>query len=283
MVDTVPTWLHEVVASRSCPTTVGTPESVRAAFVKERDIFADLGIRYKKSFLHLAETLLCAREMYLDWREDLGISESESRRAVEAGFRAMHRFHQAMQAHGRALLKQVEHENRLAILMLARPYQSDMGINHGICEELRRLGYPVLTQECLPMDAKTLDAVFGAEVARKELTHPLSIDDVWKNSYSENGSRKVWAAKFVARHPRLVAVELSSFKCGHDAPIYSVVEEILAAAGKPLFYFKDLDENRPLNSIRIRLETIAYFLDRYAERRGYAGPIDDCRLRGDDC
>ena len=125
------------------------------------------------------------------------------------------------------------------------------------------------------MDTRTLESLFGAEVARGELAHPLSIDDVWKNSYSENGSRKVWAAKFVARHPRLVAVELSSFKCGHDAPIYSVVEEILAAAGKPLFYFKDLDENCPLNSIRIRLETIAYFLRRYSERHGFAGPGKD--------
>ncbi len=58
-----------------------------------------------------------------------------------------------------------------------------------------------------------------------EIPHPMDITDVWKNSYSENTSQKVWAAKYVARHPNLVALELSSFKCGHDAPIYTVVEE----------------------------------------------------------
>jgi Uncharacterized protein conserved in bacteria len=88
---------------------------------------------------------------------------------------------------------------------------------------------------------------------------------VWKNSYSENTSRKIWAAKYVARHPNLVALELSNFKCGHDAPIYTVVEEIVQNSGTPYFCFKDIDENKPTGSIRIRVETISYFLKRYRE------------------
>jgi hypothetical protein len=75
----------------------------------------------------------------------------------------------------------------------------------------------------------------------------------------------VWAAKYVARHPNLVALELSSFKCGHDAPIYTVVEEIVEHSGTPYFSFKDIDENKPTGSIRIRVETIHYFLKRYRE------------------
>jgi hypothetical protein len=93
----------------------------------------------------------------------------------------------------------------------------------------------------------------------------MNIDDVWKNSYSENTSRKVWAAKYTGRHPNLVALELSSFKCGHDAPIYSVVEEVVEHSGTPYFCFKDIDENKPTGSIRIRVETIGYFLKRYRE------------------
>jgi predicted nucleotide-binding protein (sugar kinase/HSP70/actin superfamily) len=64
-----------------------------------------------------------------------------------------------------------------------------------------------------------------------------------------------------------VALEVSNFKCGHDAPIYSVVEEIVECSGTPYFSFKDLDENRPAGSIRIRVETISYFLKRYREDR----------------
>jgi hypothetical protein len=62
-----------------------------------------------------------------------------------------------------------------------------------------------------------------------------------------------------------VALELSSFKCGHDAPIYGVVEGIIEQSGTPYFCFKDLDENKPTGSIKIRIETIDYFLRRYRE------------------
>ena len=58
---------------------------------------------------------------------------------------------------------------------------------------------------------------------------------------------------------------MSNFKCGHDAPIYSVVEEIIESSGTPYYSFKDLDENRPAGSIKIRVETIGYFLKRYRE------------------
>jgi predicted nucleotide-binding protein (sugar kinase/HSP70/actin superfamily) len=58
---------------------------------------------------------------------------------------------------------------------------------------------------------------------------------------------------------------VSSFKCGHDAPIYGVIEGIIERSGTPYFSFKDLDENKPSGSIRIRVETIDYFLRRYRE------------------
>ena len=78
-------------------------------------------------------------------------------------------------------------------------------------------------------------------------------------------------------------------KCGHDAPIYCVIEGIIEKSGTPYFCFKDLDENKPAGSIRIRVETIDYFLRRYREqiiaRRKAATEIEkeltqyECRLR----
>jgi predicted nucleotide-binding protein (sugar kinase/HSP70/actin superfamily) len=62
-----------------------------------------------------------------------------------------------------------------------------------------------------------------------------------------------------------VALELSNFKCGHDAPIYSSIESIVEMSGTPYFCFKDVDENKPTGSIKIRIETISYFLSRYRE------------------
>jgi hypothetical protein len=44
-----------------------------------------------------------------------------------------------------------------------------------------------------------------------------------------------------------------------------VIEGIIEESGTPYFCFKDLDENKPTGSIRIRVETIDYFLRRYRE------------------
>jgi predicted nucleotide-binding protein (sugar kinase/HSP70/actin superfamily) len=167
-------------------------------------------------------------------------------------------------------------------VLLARPYHNDPGINHGILAEFQKLGYPVFTQDSLPLDDETLERLFGEDVRAGRIAHPLDIHDVWKNSYSENTNRKVWAAKFVARHPNLVALELSSFKCGHDGPIYATVQEIVECAGTPYFSFKDIDENRPSGSIKIRIETIGYFLKRYREttvRKGMMRESLEVKLR----
>src|SRR5690242_12619251 len=159
----------------------------------------------------------------------------------------------------------LERENKLGVVLLGRPYHNDPGINHEILEEFQKLGYPVFSQDSLPLDEPTLWKLFGEEVKAGYIKHPMDVSDAWKNSYSENTTRKVWAAKYIARHPNLVALELSSFKCGHDAPIYTTVEEIVEHSGTPYFCFKDIDENKPSGSIKIRVETIGYFLKRYRE------------------
>ncbi|MDX9972698.1 MAG: BadF/BadG/BcrA/BcrD ATPase family protein [FCB group bacterium] len=275
MVDAFPTWLVGAQGSRACPAGVGTIEATHAAFVKETDVFLERGIVFKKTFLNLDRPGLCGRQMYEDWKADLGISEEESRRAVEQGLHALAAYEAEQRRRGRAVLDELEREGRLGIVLLARPYHNDPGVNHGIPEEFQERGYPVLTLDSLPMDDDFLDALFGEEVRAGEVSHALSIDDVWKNAFSEHSSRKIWGAKCVARHPNLVALELSSFKCGHDSPVYAAIEEIIESAGLPHFSFKDIDENRPRGSIKIRVETIVHFLKRYQETLPGAAIVND--------
>ncbi len=176
-----------------------------------------------------------------------------------------------MRKRAREVLDTLERENRLGIVMLGRVYHHDPGLNHEIMEEFQKLGYPVFSQSLLPMDEDLLDRLFGDEVRSGAITDPLDIRDVWKNAYSGSTNIKIWAAKFTARHPNLVALEISNFKCGHDAPIYSVIEDIIENSGTPYFSFKDLDENKPTGSIKIRVETIDYFLKRYQENLSEKG------------
>ncbi|MCG5540460.1 MULTISPECIES: BadF/BadG/BcrA/BcrD ATPase family protein [unclassified Halorhodospira] len=263
MIKSLPGALDGALAAQACPTVPGTAEATHAAFRREGDVFAEHGIRFRKTLVNLDDAALCAEQMRADWGEELGISARESRGAAEQGLAALHAFHERMEAEQRQTLQRLEQEGRVGIGVLGRPYHNDPGINHGILDDLQRKGYPILWQDALPRDPATLEQLFGAEVRAGAMRSALAIDDVWKHDFSEHSSRKLWAAKFIARHPNLVAVELSNFKCGHDAPIYSVIEAIIEQSGTPYFCFKDLDENRPGGSIQIRTETIDYFLRRY--------------------
>ncbi len=266
MIDSLPTDLANTQGQRACPTVATTPEAVKAAFIKEGDIFEEHGIKFLDTFLNPDEHDLFELKMYNQFKDLLGLSKKENRRAVEEGYKALDKFtNEVLRGTARQVLRQLEEEQKLGIVVLGRPYHNDPGVNHEILEEFQRLGYPVLTQDSLPIDDDILERLFGEEVRQGIISHPMDISDVWKNSYSENTSRKVWAAKYVARHPNLVALELSSFKCGHDAPIYTVIEEIIENSGTPYFCFKDIDENKPTGSIKIRVETIDYFLRRYRE------------------
>jgi len=265
MYDVLHTPLVNLTGSNACPTVTATPNAVKAAFTKESDLFSENGIVYLDPILNLQDRKICADQMYRAWAPILGLSREESDRALDSGFVALTECENDIRHQARETLDQLEREDRIGIVMLGRVYHHDPGLNHEIMEEFQKLGYPVFSQSTLPLDEDLLERLFGDEVRAGVITHPLDISDVWKNRYSTSTNHKVWAAKFTARHPNLVALEVSSFKCGHDAPIYGVIEGIIEQSGTPYFSFKDLDENKPSGSIRIRVETIDYFLRRYRE------------------
>jgi len=265
VIDDLPSDMACAAAHKSCPTVASTPEAVKAAFTKEGDLFKEKGVVYLDTFVNLADSKLLERQLYNEFKDILGLTPEENARAVAQAYKGLEDFNGNLRRQARQTLEQLEREDRIGMVVLGRPYHNDPGINHDILEEFQKIGYPVFTQDSLPIDDDILDRLFGEEVRSGEIPHPMAVTDVWKNSYSENTTRKVWAAKYIARHPNLVALELSNFKCGHDAPIYTVVEEIVENSGTPYFCFKDIDENKPAGSIKIRVETISYFLTRYRE------------------
>ncbi|HEX6464435.1 MAG TPA: BadF/BadG/BcrA/BcrD ATPase family protein, partial [Vicinamibacterales bacterium] len=266
MIDKLHTPLVNLQGSNACPTVTVTPETVKAAFTKESDVFREQGVVYYDPLIDFSDLKLLGQQLFESLEPLLGLSQEENARAIDVGFRELHAYEADIRRRGREVIDQLERENRVGIVVLARPYHHDPGLNHEILEEFQKLGYPVLSQSTLPLDEDLLERLFGDEVRSGALPHALDIQDVWKNSYSASTNHKIWAAKFTARHPNLVALELSSFKCRHDAPIYTTIEGIIERSGTPYFSFKDIDENKPTGSIKIRVETIHYFLKRYVER-----------------
>ena len=89
MIDCLTSPLSHVQATRTCPTVATTPAAVKAAFVKEGDLFKEKGIRFLDTFVNLSKADLFERQMYEEFKDILGLSPEENKRAVEAGYRAL--------------------------------------------------------------------------------------------------------------------------------------------------------------------------------------------------
>jgi predicted CoA-substrate-specific enzyme activase len=262
----VPNFVTDTMDNAACPIVAGAPDVMKAAFTKEVDFFAARGIEYLDPALSFMEPTLLAKRMFETWGKRLGITEDENDHACREGFKALDAFDLDVQHKGRAILETVEAEHRVAILMLGRPYHSDPGLNHGIPEEFQVLGYPILSVRSLPKDRAYLDRYYKEELDKGVIKTPLELNHVWPENYSANSAQKVWAAAFAAHHPNVVVLDLSSFKCGHDAPTYGLVDSIIQKSKTPYAALHDIDANKPSGSIKIRVKTYAHTLKLHEER-----------------
>ncbi len=262
----VENFVKDTMDNACCPIVAGTPNVMKAAFTKEVDFFATRGIQYVDPALSFVEPTLLARRMFEAWGEALGITEDENDHACRQGWKALERFEQDLQDKGRAILETVEAEDRIAILVLGRPYHSDPGLSHLIPEEFQVLGYPILSIRSIPKSPEYLSRFFADELRDGTIRSPLELNQVWPENYSANSAQKVWGANFAAHHPNVAVLDFSSFKCGHDAPTYGLIDSILQTSRTPAAALHDLDATKPGGSIKIRVKTYAHSL-RLAQER----------------
>ncbi|MFI5400264.1 MAG: BadF/BadG/BcrA/BcrD ATPase family protein [SAR324 cluster bacterium] len=278
---TVTQTLGALSAARSyaCPVVSGTPNVIKAAFTKETDYFKSRGIEYLDPAVTFGDLPLLRAQLHRMWGARLGIGRTESDRAIEDGLRALAEIEAHLQRRGREILDAAEREDRFCMLLLCRPYHLDPGLNHGVPEMLQALGYPVITLRSIPRDPEYLARIFREDLDSGRIAHPLDIGDVWPEAHTANSSLKVWGIKFAARHPNVAVVDLSSFKCGHDAPIYGLIDKIVTTANVPYLALHDLDANRPTGTLMIRLRTFAHALglrrEHLAEQRRKEGLLDE--------
>lgn len=267
VINNIPLEFTHAVGATICPSAQATPAVVKAAFTREGDRFAERGVRYFDPVLHMGEAALLERELARFWGPLLGVGREENRRAIAWGWAITNeRLESQLRQPALVELQRLEREGRVGIVVMGRPYHDDPGLNHQIFRDLNRLGYPIFSISALPRDDRFLGPLFREEIALGQITDAMDLSDVWRHSFSANSNAKIWAAKVIARHPNLVALDVSSFRCGHDAPIYATIEAILEAARTPYFTFHEIDENRPAGAIRLRVETIDYFLKEYQAR-----------------
>ncbi|MCA0907858.1 acyl-CoA dehydratase activase-related protein [Ruegeria marisrubri] len=261
---TVPSFLRgHVRENMACPRVIAGPESTRAGFRREKDVFKEMGVQYLSPAVSLADPQIATRQLFDALKgviTDLRLAEL--RAAVAKAYDALQEFDQNLRRQSLAVLSECATQHRPCILALGRPYHMDTGIGHAIESELQAFGYPILWGQYLPLDAEILDWLYGDLIKAGRIQSPFDISDIWKTSHSANTNELLWAARYGSIMPWITcSIRFSSYECGMDQPTYSPVQEITEALGTLFFVFQDLDETKPAGSVRIRVETIAYYLE----------------------
>ncbi len=262
----LPGYVKHTMGQTSCPIISGTPKVVYSAFTKERNLFEEKNIDYVEDALNFDNKALLKKQLFATWKDKLRISEDENNWAVEQAWKALDKNDADIMKEGRKILDDATANNEIVILLLGRPYHSDPGLNHEILDEFQSLGFKSISMRAIPKDKAYLMRYFGEDVNKSYIESPYDIRDVWAENFSTNSAQKVWAAKFAARHPNVAVLDLSSFKCGHDAPTYAIIDKILGASRTPHLTLHDIDANKPGGSIKIRVKTFAYTLEQYQKR-----------------
>lgn len=287
MIYTMPSHLgSQAVASLACPRVMAAPENIKAGFIKERDAFAERGVVYATPFVSLGDPPVVPKQLHDGLKDAIpGLTLPETKEAVQAGYATLAAFDARARARSREVLERCAAADSPCLLVLARPYHMDPGIGHEIEVDLQGYGYPILWGQYLPTDAGLLDWMFGPDVRDGLIRAPLDIADVWPSSYSANTNEILWGAKFAARMPWVACViRMSSYECGMDQPTYTPVQQIVERSGTLFFSFQDLDSTKPAGSVKIRVETIAHYLEKHAgaiiaKKRAASPP--DCPLLHD--
>lgn len=268
MIYSLPSFLKgHVMDTLSCTRVFMSVENIKAGFLREGNVFEERGIKMVSPFVPFAEAELLPKYLWTSLKEVIpGLTLEETGRAVKEGFKALESFEKRMREKSLEVVRWCAKNNRPAILVLARPYHMDPGIGHEIDGEFQVYGYPVLWYNYLPLDDWLLDWLFGKEIREGIIKSPFDISDVWTSSYSSNTNEIIWGAKFATRLPWITGViRLSSYECGMDQPTFTPVQKIVEGSGTLFFKFGELDETKPAGSVKIRVETIVYYLEKYSE------------------
>ena len=266
MIYTLPSFMRgHVQGTYACTRVMAGPENIKSGFLKEGDLFAQNGIRYASPFVNLGEPERVPDQLHEFLRDVFDLDPAETRRAVEAGYRALEAFNDRMRRQSREILATCAREDRPCVLVLARPYHMDPGIGHEIEAQVQACGFPILWMQYLPLDDDFLGWLFGEEIQAGTIKHPFDISDVWLSSYSSNTNEILWGAKVATRCPWITCVlRLSSYECGMDQPTYTPVQKIIEASGTLFFKFGDLDATKPAGSVKIRVETIVHYVQKHS-------------------
>ena len=222
--------------SYNCPIVTSYPETIKHNLeaIEANDVI------FKNPFLSMENEEGLTRRLKEEF-EKLGISAVEVEIAAMAAWKEKLAFRKDLQQKGEEVIKYLEEQQKIGIVLAGRPYHVDPEIHHGLTNIITNLGMAVLTEDSV--------AHLG------QLKRPLRVLDQW--AYH---TRLYAAADYVGQNDRLELVQLTSFGCGVDAVTSDQVHEILMGHGK-IYTLIKIDEGTNLGAIRIRMRSLKAALD----------------------
>jgi len=232
-------WLPSVVSmereepainNQLCPYVQTIPYQINVALDPE-----STGVKFLRPFIRMQDGYKEFVKCLVPICRDLGISESQMKRALGIAYTVQKNFERACRNRGAEILDQLKPGERTMVL-ISRPYNGcDPGVSLDIPGKLRKLG--ILT---IPMDF--LDLTTGRSNARFQAKDGM---------YWKYGQKIMKACKIVRNDPRLNAIYLSNFSCGPDSFITTLFKDIMDP--KPCLML-EIDEHSADAGVVTRLE-----------------------------
>ncbi|MCG8619388.1 MAG: acyl-CoA dehydratase activase [Desulfobacterales bacterium] len=154
-------------------------------------------------------------------------------------------------------------KKKIKILLLGRPYALfDKRVNLGIPARLEQMGFELMNQSMLDVDALNLDTLNGSDGRPDHL----------ENMHWYFGQQILLAAEAVRQHPDMYPVFLTCFRCSPDAYLINYFKDFMEKIGKP-YLILQLDEHSSDVGYMTRIEAaVDTFVDDFKQRKDQAEP-----------
>lgn len=220
--------------SYNCPIVAGYSDVIKSSM----DPATKAGIPFDAPVITFSSKKL-AQKSCLAYLKTLGVPMDIATQAVDEAIQAQDSYLAELTRRAHEILTAAIRENRMVILLAARPYHIDPLIEHKISQAIAAMGIDVITEN--------VAAVAGAGVYDE-----LNAITQW--SYP---NRIFKAAYFVGKSTyfNLHFVQLTSFGCGPDAFILDEVGTILKRYKKNHTILK-IDDVNNIGSLRLRVRSL---------------------------
>jgi predicted CoA-substrate-specific enzyme activase len=214
----------------NCPIVASYPEVIRVNMAK---ILEEKNIQLLHPFLSMDDPSSLIKELFICFQD---IPKQEIKQALIKAKREEAEFVIWLHQRGEEVMAHLEREGIKGIVVAGHPYHIDPAINHGLPEEINKLGMAVLTE----------DSISHLAPEKKQ----MKVVNQWTFH-----SRLYRAAEVVKAHPQLELLQVTSFGCGLDAITTDAVEEILEEDHQ-LYTWIKMDEVSNLGAARIRIRSL---------------------------